>query len=303
MLLLYCADPLAQRRPDAAYAAEVAAAERNGLAYALLNFEALIDQGDAARATQAVPAQSTPTLAIYRGWMLRPAQYAELYAALLERNVRLINDPPAYRHCHYLPESYAQIAHRTPRTVWLPLAPGEAPTDETLGESLNEFGERPLIVKDYVKSRKHEWSEACFVPSAADIGHVQRVVRRFLELQGGDLAEGLVFREYVAFAPLGTHPRSGMPLTREYRIFWLDDAPLLTAPYWGEGAYAGDEPPVATFQPVAAQIDSRFFTMDVAQRADDGGWQIVELGDGQVAGLPERADVNQFYQGLARTTS
>lgn len=61
------------------------------------------------------------------------------------------------------------------------------------------------------------------------------VVSRFLELHGDDLAEGLVFREYVAFVPLATQSCSGMPLTREYRIFWLDGEPLLTVPYWEEG--------------------------------------------------------------------
>jgi hypothetical protein len=100
--------------------------------------------------------------------------------------------------------------------------------------------------------------------------------------------------------PLATHSRSGMPLTREYRIFWLDGEPLLTVPYWEEGDYSGSEPPLATFRPVAADIPSRFVTMDVAQRAEDGVWQIVELGDGQVAGMPERADVLQFYEALVQ---
>jgi hypothetical protein len=58
-------------------------------------------------------------------------------------------------------------------------------------------------------------------------------------------------------------------------------------------------PPIATFQPLAAQVDSCFFTMDIAQRASDNQWQIIELGDGQVAGLPERMDVGRFYLALA----
>jgi hypothetical protein len=39
--------------------------------------------------------------------------------------------------------------------------------------------------------------------------------------------------------------------------------------------------------------------MDVAQRVD-GSWMIVELGDAQVAGLPERMDVAAFYAVLNR---
>ena len=44
---------------------------------------------------------------------------------------------------------------------------------------------------------------------------------------------------------------------------------------------------------------SRFFTMDIAKRVDSD-WMIVELGDGQVAGLPDRADTGAFYQALAQ---
>jgi hypothetical protein len=304
MLLIYCMDPLARGQPDANFAGEVSAAEALGLPHALINFETLVHDSDPARAVRAVPTASQPDLGVLRGWMLRPEQYAQLYTALLERNVRLINDPAAYQHCHYLPESYASIAAWAPPTVWLPLAPdAEPPTRDTLRTLLAPFGNRPLIVKDYVKSRKHEWLEACFIPSAADLDGVDHVVRRFLELQADDLAVGLVFREYVTFTPLTTHARSGMPLTREYRIFWLDGEPVLTAPYWEEGDYAGDEPATDAFRPVAAAIASRFFTMDVAQRADDSAWQIVELGDGQVAGIPERADVAHFCQALAQHLS
>jgi hypothetical protein len=50
-----------------------------------------------------------------------------------------------------------------------------------------------------VKSRKHEWAEACYIPSAADRQQVECVVTRFLALQGDDLNKGLVFRVYATF--------------------------------------------------------------------------------------------------------
>jgi ATP-grasp domain, R2K clade family 3 len=37
----------------------------------------------------------------------------------------------------------------------------------------------------------------------------------------------------------------------------------------------------------------------VAQRTD-GVWRVMELGDGQVAGLPDRLDCPAFYAGLAK---
>ena len=152
-------------------------------------------------------------------------------------------------------------------------------------------------MKDFVKSRKHEWEEACFIPSASDRGAVERVVRRFLALQGPDLSEGLVFREFVEFEPLGRHSRSGMPLTKEFRIFFLDGLPIFRTPYWEEADYEGETPPIVHFAETASRVRSRFFTMDVAKRRD-GDWMIVELGDGQVAGLPEHADLEAFYRAL-----
>ena len=165
-------------------------------------------------------------------------------------------------------------------------------------EALAPFGDAPVIVKDFVKSRKHEWAEACFIPSASDRRAVERVVGRFLELQGEDLAGGLVFREYVEFEPIGVHPKSGMPLTEEYRVFWLDGMPIFWSPYWADGDYRVARPPIERFAGVAAAVRSRFFTMDLAKRRD-GDWMIVELGDGQVSGLLRNEDAGPFYELLA----
>ena len=48
---------------------------------------------------------------------------------------------------------------------------------------------------------------------------------------------------------------------------------------------------------MAGGVRSCFFTMDVARRRG-GEWLIVELGDAQVAGLPDHADVDGFYKAL-----
>lgn len=51
------------------------------------------------------------------------------------------------------------------------------------------------------------------------------------------------------------------------------------------------------FEPILPTIKSNFFTMDIAKRKN-GGWIIVELGDGQVAGLPDNADKAAFYAAM-----
>jgi hypothetical protein len=120
------------------------------------------------------------------------------------------------------------------------------------------------------------------------------VVRRFIELQGNGLEGGLVFRQFVPLQSIGRHSQSGMPLTKEFRCFFLDGEVLQLSHYWAEGEYAGEAPLIAEFQSIAATIQSRFFTMDIAQR-EDGTWIIVELGDGQVAGLPDASLASEFY--------
>ena len=296
MLIVLCSDPLESTGPDRAFGAEIAAIERLGVPHALVDHDALVRGEETGRVVRRVTDEKRSTMAAYRGWMVTPAQYRVLYEALTARGLRLINDPAQYRHAHCLPENYGVIEGLTPRSIWIT---GDFGIDRIM-DALAVFGAGPVIIKDFVKSWKHVWSEACFIPSAADRETVGRVVERFLELQGEDLNEGLVFREFVEFEPIGIHPKSGMPLTEEYRTFWLDGVPIYWAPSWGEGADRGSRPPIERFSGVAAAVRSRFFTMDLARRRT-GEWMIVEVGDGQVSGLPRESDSDRFYEALARS--
>jgi len=247
-----------------------------------------------------VTAASEPLPAIYRGWMLTPSEYTRLVDALHGRNVRLINSPQEYLHCHWLPHSYSVIEGHTPRSVWIP-APDGSWDMNAVTDLLKQFGTAPVIVKDYVKSRKHEWHEACFIPHAADTQQATKIVHRFIELQDDDLQGGLVFREFIELEPIGVHPKSGMPLTREFRLFVLDGSVIAESPYW-ETQDGTSKPPIEQFEDLLGNVESHFFSCDVA-KTTDGRWLIVELGDGQVAGLPEQCDPRVFYEALARKVS
>jgi hypothetical protein len=295
MLIVFCSDPLDPSRPDRAFAAEIDTTERMGLPHIVVDHDALVRGDEPSRVVRRVPDQPESALAAYRGWMVTPPQYRVLYEALAAKDIRLINDPDQYRHCHYLPECYPVIEGHTPRSIWLT---GELGVDRIM-DALAPFGDGPIIVKDFVKSRKHEWREACLIASASDRESVGRVVSCFLELQGDDLNEGLVFREFVEFRPVGVHLRSGMPLTEEYRIFWLDAQPMICSPYWEGGEYCKTYPPLELFSEIAAAVRSRLFTMDLARRRD-GEWMIVEIGDGQVSGLPRESGADRFYEALTR---
>jgi hypothetical protein len=293
--VIYCEDPLKANQPDEAFSAEFNAAALAGLHSGLISYEILVNDRDPVQAVCRIQNCRPEELGVYRGWMLRPEEYARLYVTLIDRGIRLINTPEQYRHCHYLPESCTIIEGFTPQSVWLEKATGFGL--EGIMETLRPLGDKPVIVKDFVKSQKHYWNEACYIPSAANREAVERVVNRFLDLQGDSLNESLVFREFIEFEPVGVHSRSGMPLSRELRVFVLDGEPLFSTRYWEEGDYDDTLPAVDSFRDVMRAVRSRFFTMDVAKRLT-GAWMIVELGDGQVSGLPETADVSGFYDAL-----
>jgi hypothetical protein len=296
--IIFCADPLHSKLPDPIYKEEYDVALEIGFTCSLISYESLVDMNDTEQAVARIPMYKNPSLAIYRGWMIRPEIYDCFYESLSHRNVTLINSPVQYRTGHLLPEAYPYLEGNTPRSIWYPLAPNDEPDTGTIIELLALFDSKPIIIKDYVKSRKHEWYDACYIPSANDYENVTRVVKTFIVRQGNDLVGGLVFREFVDMEPAFLHPRSGMPIAREYRRFYVDGQPIVTVPYWeihNDNDVA--EIPVDLFSNIAETIPSRFFTLDFA-RLQDGSWIIIEIGDGQVSGLPENLSPEIFYQAI-----
>lgn len=292
MLIVYPADPSYPRRPDAAFADEASAAAAVGFAVGFAGLELHADD----EVTLRIPPGSGP--ALYRGWMLSTTNYEKLDLSLAARGYELINDCAAYAHSYSLPDWYEAIggASATPRSIWF--AGSQFDLDAIAASVAAAFRDQPVILKDYVKSRKHEWFDACFIRDASDATEVKRVTSNFLRLQDDSLVGGLVFREFIEFKQVGLHSKSRMPLVREYRLFILDGAKVTNAPYWGEGNYEGDVPDFSSADAAIARVKSRFFAIDVAQKAA-GDWLIMEINDGGSAGIPEGGDLGVFYQRLA----
>ena len=88
-----------------------------------------------------------------------------------------------------------------------------------------------------------------------------------------------------------------MPLTKEFRIFFINKKILKVYNYWDEGDYGETITELEIFIKLAQNIDSNFFTMDIAKKKN-GDWIVMELGDGQTAGLPGNANTLDFYNEL-----
>lgn len=161
MLILFCSNPLSVREVDIDYQEEYIAAISCGLfEVGLIDFDALVNEKDAEKAVRRVLTDESEKTAIYRGWMMTPEQYKELYGALLNKNIKLINTPGQYENTHHLPKWYNIVEKYTPKSLCVPPEDISLKFDSVM-EKLKIFGKKPLMVKDYVKSRKHEWEVVC----------------------------------------------------------------------------------------------------------------------------------------------
>ncbi|MGW6841699.1 ATP-grasp domain-containing protein [Streptomyces sp. NPDC054958] len=284
--VLHCRDPLNERRADAHFAAEARQLRADGGTVLLIDHDALL-AGDAERAVARVPEGTGAVW--YRGWMIPAGRYAALDAALRRRGGELVVTPEAYRRAHELPGWYETFAGLTPVSGWLPAGPGVVPDAEGLGALAAGLPPGAAVVKDYVKSRKHEWDEACYVPDLGDPAALHRVVARFVELQGEFLTGGVVLRAFEHFVtPQGS--------AAEVRVWWRDGVPRLVTAHPDSPVAEVPQAFEPALEPVRVAVEALgcpFVTTDLALRAD-GVWRVVEVGDGQVSDLHREADQAAF---------
>ncbi len=293
LYILFNESSLQPNNVDEDYEDQYFSAIENGFKTLIFNYDNLV-MGNPSFAKRIKPIEEQ-ALVVYRGWMLTPAEYTALYEELLSKNYQLINTPKEYRNCHYLPDSLPFIEARTPKTVFQQFVDENSLQDFI--KQTKAFGNKPIILKDYVKSEKHHWGTACYVADVSDVVKLEETANNLLELRGKHLNEGLVAREFVELKELVVHSKSGMPLTEEYRLFFCNQQLVGIYDYWEEGDYNSSLPDVSEFLPIAELVESKFFSMDIA-KLKNGELIIVELGDGQVAGLPDKTDRKDFYRRL-----
>lgn len=287
-VILFCADPLDPRSVEPDFAVEVSGAESAGLRIARLDHDELDQRTDPVRALRRASFTDAGK-AVYRGWMLKSEAYAALYAELADRGILLLTSPDQYDACHHAPGSYASLEPWMPSTRWL--GPDELDDPDRRKDVLADFGGSPVIIKDYVKSQASGyWHEACYINDASDAAEVARVVDRFRELQGESLVGGIIFKAYVPLLPLGEP-------AHEYRAFVVDNRVVGCWPR-SEAASMLGAPPADLLQAVANKIPSPFASADFA-RDSDGRWWLLEVGDGQVSGLPAADAASPIFEALA----
>lgn len=118
-------------------------------------------------------------------------------------------------------------------------------------------------------------------------------LRSLLQRDTGMRAQTIVARRYVPLERLG-EGFGGCPVSTEFRVFVLDHEVVGTGFYWPPDDCTLHPPPPPSVIPAdflreaIARVHPRlrFYALDVARTAA-GDWIVIEINDGQRAGLSE----------------
>ena len=215
---------------------------------------------------------------ILRSWMLKGDQYRELYNTLSRNKIELVNTPEQYLNCHYYPNIYKTIEQWAPRSIWF------NDINENVVELCRNHINNDIIIKDYVKSEKG-FNDIFLLEKSLNKEDFFERVLKFKNSRGKLFSEGIVFKEYHKLRNYGDR-------TNEYRFFVLNGNIISVSQ--NTGLTYGQSPDYNFLKEIIPNIDSNFFTIDIAEK-EDGSWMILECGDGQVSGLSPDQDEFIYY--------
>jgi len=297
MIILFPSEPFSPKEVDSSFASEFEAAKLSGFKVFLFDHDEFVKTGTFKTNLRGVLEHEPNKQIILRSWMLNSLQYNGLYEHLTSLGYNLINGIKQYLNCHHIPESFANIKDYTSKTWWTNNSynKDEVEWENVQWQSIRDYFETDVIIKDYVKSEKGN-PDLFILPKTLSESEFGLKVKQFVEARGKLFNEGIVFKEVVSLKKYET--KNGTT-TNEWRIFCLNhdflyhelnvesDKKLPNAPWHN----------VVEWHEMAKTIDSNFFTIDVAEK-EDGSWMILEIGDGQVSGLPIKGMPLAFYAEL-----
>lgn len=197
---------------------------------------------------------------------------------------KLINNYQQHRYIADLQNYVIDLRELTPRT-W------RSPQD------LPDKGQ--FVLKGETNSRKSHWKRDMFAPDK----------KTAIEIYGRLMDDSLIGQQNIyirRYEPMVTYLEgvNGMPVTKEFRFFVAYRQILSGGYYWQN--YIDDLPEVPSPDEVPRELlneviervgdQSNFYTIDVGQSIS-GNWFVVELNDGQQAGLSGN-DAFTMYKNL-----
>lgn len=218
--------------------------------------------------------------AIYRGWMMKPEQYKSFYYELKSNNIDLLTSPDQYELFHIFPNIYPSLEQDTAKMIVYP--EGENVSLEEIKKHFDRF-----MVKDFVKSVKGTSFPKYFDKNVLQ-EEFEKQMDMFYKYRGGLYTGGICIKEYLTLKKYGSH-------TNEYRVFYMGGQVVTVSRNSGQHILA-PLPPREMIEKYA-DLSSPYYTIDYAE-LENGEWKIIEAGDGQVSGLSDFQDYNEYFRAL-----
>ncbi len=285
-VILFPHEPSSPDTIDSEFVVEVEAARSVGFSTGFYDHKA-VAAGNPKEGLASLCSCETQQSLILRGWMLPGQTYSSLYSTLVTKNYCPVTAPDDYAQAHYLPFAYPLIDGHTPRSAWI-----EGDDPDAAWELYQGFRAKDSIIKDWVKSAKKRWQEACYIPANTDETRFREIYRAFRAERGKLFNRGVVLREFMPIVERGSDIR-GLPIVEEIRLFFWQGKVLVRP----EERSPSPMDEADRWEEIASRFTSPFITIDVAYLTD-GTWKIVEVGDGGVSGLPMGMEPTRFYAAL-----
>lgn len=219
---------------------------------------------------------------IYRGWMLKPSQYKEMYYKLMNKGIQLINSLDQYEKLHIFPNIYPLIQNYTPKILYY------EDIENIEWECVNHQFKR-FMIKDYVKSVKGTKFPLYF-ETPIDQEIINNYIKEFIALRNNLFTQGIVIKEFVELKKYNS-------TTNEFRAFYMKNQ-LITL---SRNSNQPEGCPIISLDFVEQfkTLGSNYYTIDFAE-LESGEWIIIETGDGQVSGLSPNQYVFKYYDEMKR---
>ena len=221
-------------------------------------------------------------IGIYRGWMMKPEQYEDFYRELLERNIQLITTPEEYKQFHVFPNIYPYIEEDTAKMLIYSKEEYKQLNVLELKKHFNRF-----MIKDFVKSVKGTAFPVFFDQNVTQ-EEFDKWMEVFYQYRGDLFTGGICVKEYLDLKKYGE-------TTNEFRVFYINHK--VAAIYRNSNQQEDTTEPPKELINKYTNLKSSFYTIDYAE-LEAGEWKIIEAGDGEVSGIPDKQDKEEFFARL-----
>lgn len=284
--ILFPNEPFQRNQVDSNFLKEFQACQISGIKTYFFDHEKLVDNG---KLMSDIDPEDKCVL-VYRGWMLKPEQYALLYNKILEKTngyVTLLNSPEQYENLHCFPRIYRDIEKYTPKIVLLNC--WETIIDIYTIKTHLVFD---FFIKDHVKSIKTDKGVER-ISKNIEVLALYSKIHSFIRERGNLFTNGIVLKEFVDL-------RKQEDKIVEWRAFFLYGKLVnlnINSDISEKDVF---KPPKEFVQNIGNILSkkSNFFTVDFGMMESTRRWIVLETGDGGVSGLPMNLNPFVFYNDL-----